>query len=144
MLNSFISKQEILKINKLILKETATFLRIFVLSFVPSNREIVWSWLPSETTIPGSPGGIWTMECEWEWPGQANLVFFFLNLFYGGIVALQCSVSFCCTMKWISHMHTYIPISPPSWASLPFSLSHPSRSSKSTKLISLCYAAASC
>ena len=35
-------------------------------------------------------------------------------------------------------MYTYIPIYPPSWASLP-----PSRLSQSTELISLCYAAAS-
>ena len=36
-------------------------------------------------------------------------------------------------------MHTYVPISPPSCVSLPPSLSHPSRSSQSTELISLCY-----
>ena len=40
-------------------------------------------------------------------------------------------------------MHTHVPISPPSWASLPSSLSHPSRSSQSTEPISLCYDAAS-
>ena len=40
-------------------------------------------------------------------------------------------------------MHTHIPITPPSWASLPSSLCHPSRSSQSTKPISLCYAASS-
>ena len=40
-------------------------------------------------------------------------------------------------------MHTHVPVYPPSWASLPFSLSHPSRSSQSTQPISLCYAAAS-
>ena len=40
-------------------------------------------------------------------------------------------------------MHIHVPISPPSWASLPSSLSHPSRSSQSTKPISLCYVAAS-
>ena len=40
-------------------------------------------------------------------------------------------------------MHTYIPISPPSCISLPLSLSHPSRWSQSTELISLCCAAAS-
>ena len=38
---------------------------------------------------------------------------------------------------------TYIPISPPSCISLPPSVSHPFRRSQSTKLISLCYAAAS-
>ena len=37
----------------------------------------------------------------------------------------------------------YIPISPPSFVSLPPSLSHPSRWSQSTELISLCYVAAS-
>ena len=40
-------------------------------------------------------------------------------------------------------MYTYIPISPPSCVPLPPSLSHPSRWSPSTKLISLCYMAAS-
>ena len=40
-------------------------------------------------------------------------------------------------------MHTHIPISPPSCTSLPPSLSHPSRWSQSTELISPCYAAAS-
>ena len=40
-------------------------------------------------------------------------------------------------------MYTYITISPPSFISLPPSLSHPSRWSQSTKLISLCYAAIS-
>ena len=59
------------------------------------------------------------------------------------IIASQYCVSFCCTTNRISHMHTHVPISPLSWASLPSSLSHPSRSSQSTELISLCYAAAS-
>ena len=40
-------------------------------------------------------------------------------------------------------MYTYIPISPPSCVSLPPSLSHPSRWSQSTMLISPCDAAAS-
>ena len=40
-------------------------------------------------------------------------------------------------------MHMYIPISPPSCVSLPPSLSHSSRWSQSTELISLCQAAAS-
>ena len=71
-----------------------------------------------------------------------SLSFFFLHL-YWSIIALQGCVSFCFITKWISYMYTYIPISPPSWASLPPSLSHPSRWSLSTELISLCYAAAS-
>ena len=41
------------------------------------------------------------------------------------------------------YIFIYIPISPPSCVSLPPSLSHPSRQSQSTELISLCYVAAS-
>ena len=62
-----------------------------------------------------------------------------LFIFYWGIVALQCSVSFFCTVKWISHVCTYTP---PSGTSLA-SPSHPSRSSQSTELSSLCSTAAS-
>ena len=68
--------------------------------------------------------------------------FFFKHL-YWSIIAFQWCVSFCFLTKWISYTYTYIPISPPSGISLPSSLSHPSRWSQSTELISLCYAAAS-
>ena len=71
------------------------------------------------------------------------IYFFFFKHLYWSIIALQYWVSFCCITKWISYMYTYIPISPPSCISLPPSLSHPSRWSQSTELISLCDAAAS-
>ena len=67
---------------------------------------------------------------------------FFFDL-YWSIIASQYCVSFCCTTKRVSHMYTHVPLSPPSLASLPSSLSHPSRSSQSTEPVSLCYAAAS-
>ena len=68
--------------------------------------------------------------------------FFFLHL-YWSIIALQCCVSCCCIANWISFMYTYIPISPPFCVSLPHTLSHSSRWTQRTELISLCYAAAS-
>ena len=71
------------------------------------------------------------------------LIFFFLIDLYWSIIASQYCVSFYCTTEGIGHTHTHVPISPPSWASLPSSLSHLSRSSQSTEPISLCYAAAS-
>ena len=79
-------------------------------------------------------------EAEETWKVHLDYVFKHLYL---SIIALQWCVSFCCITKWISYTYTYIPISPPSWVSLPPSQSHPSRGSQSTELISLCYVTAS-
>ena len=38
--------------------------------------------------------------------------FFFFKHLYWSIIALQCSVSFCCITTWISYTYTYIPTSP--------------------------------
>ena len=73
-----------------------------------------------------------------------QIFFFFFSFFkhlYWNIIASQWYVSFCFIRKRISYTYTYVPISPHSCISLlPH---HPSRWSQSTKLISLCYAAAS-
>ena len=85
-----------------------------------------------------------SLPCTWSRKLEDVLyLFIFLIALYWSIIASQYCVSFCCTTKGISHIHTHVPISPPSWASLPSSLSHPSRSSQNIQLISLCYAAAS-
>ena len=69
---------------------------------------------------------------------------FFKKHLYWSIIALQWCVTFCFITKWISYTYKYVPISLPSCISLPPpSLSHPSRWSQSTELISLCYVAAS-
>ena len=58
--------------------------------------------------------------------------------FYWTITALHSCVSFCCTMKRISYMETYIlPLGPPSHPP-------PSRSSQSTELSFRCFVTGSC
>ena len=69
-------------------------------------------------------------------------LFLWIN-FYWSIIALQWCVSFCFITQWISYTYTCIAISPPSYVSLPPSLSHPSRWSQRAELISLCYVATS-
>ena len=78
-----------------------------------------------------------------EHKATCHWLFFSFKHLYWSIIALQWCVSFCFITKWISYTYTYIPMSLPSCVSFPPSLSHPSRWSQSTELISLCYAAAS-
>ena len=121
----------------------------------------VWGDTPSEDFLsyPRKPGrGLELPTIHLEGPDQTDtlllkvpwffiFLFFFYFLFfkhlYWSIIALQWCVSFCFLTKWISYTYTYVPISLPSCVSLPPSLSHPSRWSQITELISLCYAAAS-
>ena len=107
----------------------------------------MWDSLTRDRTRAPCIGSAESQPLDHQGSPSNYILFFFLIIFlidlYWSIIVLQYWVSFCCTTKWISRMHTYVPISPPSCVSLPSSLSHPSRSSQSTELISLCYAAAS-
>ena len=70
----------------------------------------------------------------------SSWVFFFNSLFNWRKITLQCYVGFCCASIEIIHNYTYIP----SLLDLPLlPPSHPSRSSQSTRLGSLCYTATS-
>ena len=55
-----------------------------------------------------------------------------ISFIYLSIIASQCCVRLCCTMKWISCEHTYIL----SLVDLPCCPSHPSRSSQSQYRVS--------
>ena len=68
------------------------------------------------------------------------------TFFYTSLLECNCFTVLCQFLLYnkVNQLYVYIlPISPPSEASLPHSLSHFSRSSQGTELISLCYAATS-
>ena len=90
--------------------------------------------------------GIWGLcICRQGLCGGANLL---ICLFYWRIIALQCCRGLCSTSAWVSHIYMYIYIYiyiyiyHPSSASL-LPVLHPSPSSQSTRLSSLCFAATS-
>ena len=69
-------------------------------------------------------------------------IFIFYLFFNWKKIVLQSYVDFCCTTMQISHNFTYVCIFPPTPLP-PLLPSHPSRSSQSTRLGSMCYLAAS-
>ena len=88
---------------------------------------------------------------SWEDFWDSDFLFFFFNVvfiyFLTSLLENNCftMVSYFLLYNTVNQLYIYIylPISPPSCVSLPPSLSHPSRWSQSTALISLCYVAAS-
>ena len=82
----------------------------------------------------------WSFVSGWWWAGRARLLFFFFFNFIG--IWLLYNVVLVSAVQY-SESAICIHISSPLWASLPLPTSHPSRSSQSTQLSSLCCTAAS-
>ena len=65
-----------------------------MINYLTSSLHEEWGFIPSE-------------QHPFVQQLSMNKGAFFFS--YWRIVDLQCSVSYCCKAKWISHMYTYIP-----------------------------------
>ena len=90
-----------------------------------ATHSSILAWKIPWTEEPGGLQSMWSQRVWHDWVTEHTHTY---------IIALQCCVSFCWTITWISCIYTYIPSL---LSLLPTALCH----QQSTKLSSRCYAA---